>query len=190
MEDIALATIKEILIARGRNNTDFEPVGGSPDETKMYTFDSILIIFSTKTRVTEKELNNFLKFAAENNHTSGILVATPSRPSEMVLNILRNHINDPENPLVQIFELRHLQFDISKHRKVPRHRIITNDEKNEVLKEFNISDSSYLPKIDSQDPMAKWIGARPSDVIEVVGLCESSGLNRRYRLCVADVANA
>jgi DNA-directed RNA polymerase subunit H (RpoH/RPB5) len=58
------------------------------------------------------------------------------------------------------------------------------------MKEFNISDSSYLPKIDSQDPMAKWIGARPSDVIEVVGLCESSGLNRRYRLCVADVANA
>jgi hypothetical protein len=53
-----------------------------------------------------------------------------------------------------------------------------------------IPDSSYLPKIDSQDPMAKWIGARPSDVIEVLGLCESSGLNRRYRLCLADVANA
>jgi DNA-directed RNA polymerase I, II, and III subunit RPABC1 len=190
MEDIALGTIREILLARGRTNTDFEIVGGPLDETKMYTFDSILIIFSTKTRVTERELNNFLKFASENDHTSGILIATPSRPSEAVLNILRNHINDPENPLVQIFELRHLQFDISKHRKVPAHRIITDDEKNAVLKEFNIPDSSYLPKIDSQDPMAKWIGARPSDVIEVLGLCESSGLNRRYRLCVADVANA
>ena len=188
-EEKALSTIKDILNARGIEAEDFEPVAGALDETKMYTFAQVLIIFSTKSRVTERELNNFIGFASENNHTGGILVVSPSRPSEMVLKVLRNHVADRTNPLVQIFELRHLQFDISKHRKVPRHRIITDDERTNMLKDFNISGPTFLPKIDCQDPMAKWIGARPDDVVEVVGLCESSGLNKRFRYCVADVTN-
>jgi DNA-directed RNA polymerases I, II, and III subunit RPABC1 len=189
MEDIALSTIKEILLARGINSEQFQPIGIALDETKMYTFASVLIIFSTKARVTERELNNFLTFASENNHTSGILIVTPTKPSEMVLSVLRTHITDRANPLVQIFELRHLQFDISKHRKVPRHRIISDDERTKMMKVFNINSPKSLPKIDSQDPMAKWIGARPDDVLEVVGLCETSAENKRYRYCVADVTN-
>jgi len=188
-EEKALSTIKDILKNRGVEADSFESVAGSLDETKMYTFAQVLIIFSTKTRVTERELNNFIGFASENNHTGGILVVSPSRPSEMVLKVLRNHVADRTNPLVQIFELRHLQFDISKHRKVPRHRIITDDERTKMLKEFNISGPTFLPKIDCQDPMAKWIEARPDDVLEVNGLCESSGLNKRFRYCVADVTN-
>ena len=61
MEEVALKTLKEILLGRGRPNEEFEIVGGALDETKMYTYDSLLIIFSTKTRVTEREFNNFLE---------------------------------------------------------------------------------------------------------------------------------
>jgi DNA-directed RNA polymerase subunit H (RpoH/RPB5) len=176
MEEVALKTLKEILLGRGRPNEEFEIVGGALDETKMYTYDSLLIIFSTKTRVTEREFNNFLEFAHDNNHNSGIIIISPSIPSENVLTVLRNHINEIENPLVQIFEIRHLQFDISKHRKVPKHRIISDAEKVSIL-------------IDSQDAMAKWIGCRPGDIVEITGLCDSTGENKRYRFCVADVTN-
>jgi DNA-directed RNA polymerase subunit H (RpoH/RPB5) len=188
MEDTVLNTLKSMLTMRGLSG-EFESLGSPLDETKMYTFDSLLIIFSTKTRVTEKEFNNFLTFADENSYNSGILVTSPSRPSESVLTVLRNHVSKRENPLVQIFEIRHLQFDISKHRLVPKHRIITDAEQTAMLKEFNITTPTALPKIDCQDPMAKWIGARPGDVLEIMGLCESSGENRRYRYCVADVTN-
>jgi DNA-directed RNA polymerase I, II, and III subunit RPABC1 len=188
MEDTVLATLKSMLTARGLVG-EFETLGNPLDETKMYTFADLLVIFSTKTRVTEKELNNFLNFASDNSYTSGILIGSPSRPSESVLTVLRNHIQNRENPLVQIFEMRHLQFDISKHRLVPKHRIITDQERDDMMKEFNITSPTSLPKIDSQDPMAKWIGARPGNVIEVLGLCESSGDNRRYRYCVAHVTN-
>jgi DNA-directed RNA polymerase subunit H (RpoH/RPB5) len=189
MEDVALKTLKEIFLARGRADTEFEPVGGALDETKTYTYDTLLVIFSTKTRVTEKEFKTFLGFADENNHKSGIIIISPSIPSENVLGVLRNHISDPANPLVQIFEIRHLQFDISKHRKVPKHRILSDTEKVAVLKEFNVQDPKLLPKIDSQDAMAKWIGARPTDLVEITGMCEASAQNKRYRFCVADVTN-
>ena len=184
MEERSLATLKSILTARGFADSTFEPLANILDETRMFTYEDNLVIFSEKTRVTEKEFNNFVAYADENGYSDCVIIITPTKPSEKVLSVLRSYIADHANRLVQIFEIRHLQLDIAKHRKVPRHRIISADEKGVVMKEFNISDPSMFPKIDCQDPMAKWIGARPDDIVEVGGMCESSGTYRRYRLCV------
>jgi DNA-directed RNA polymerase subunit H (RpoH/RPB5) len=188
-EEIALSTLQEMLTSRGLMAEKFELVPTNMDGTKMYSFAGILIIFSTKTRVSEKELNNFLSFAAENNFASGIIIVSPSRPSESVMKVLIGHNADRENVYVQIFDIRSLGFNISKHRKVPQHRICKENEKPEIIKNYNLKSLEQMPKILSQDAMAKFIGARPGDVVEVVGLCETSADNLRYRYCVAEGIN-
>lgn len=189
MEERALSTLTEILIARGFKAEKFDSIGSSIDETKMYTFGGMLVIFSTKARVTERDLTTFIEFSKENNHSNGLIIVSMSRPSEAVLATLRTHISSREVPLVQIFELRHLQFNISKHVKVPYHRLVTSQELPDILKACNVDKPSLFRKIDSQDAMAKWIGARPGDVLEVKGMCETSAENKRYLYCVADVTN-
>ena len=188
-EEIALSTLQEMLTSRGLVSEKFEIVPTNMDGTKMYSFAGILIIFSTKTRVSEKELNNFLSFAAENNFTSGIVIVSPSRPSESVMKVLIGHNAQRDNVYVQIFDIRSLGFNISKHRKVPRHRIVKENEKPEIIKSYNLKSIDQIPKILSQDAMAKFIGARPGDVVEVMGLCETSADNLRYRYCVAEGIN-
>jgi hypothetical protein len=126
-EEIALSTIQEMMTSRGLTADKFEVVPSTLDGTKMYSFVGVLIIFSTKTRVSEKELNNFLSFAAENNFTSSIVIVSPSRPSESVMKVLINHNADRDNVYVQIFDIRSLGFNISKHRKVPHHRILKGE---------------------------------------------------------------
>jgi hypothetical protein len=37
--------------------------------------------------------------------------------------------------------------------------------------------------------MARWVGARPGDVLEVTGMCEVSVENKRYLFCIANVVN-
>lgn len=187
MEERPLQTIKSMLKGRGITADEFESVGNPLDETKMYTFGGVLIIFSEKTRITEKELNNFFTFASENNYTAGMLIVSTTKPSEKVLEVLRTYITARENPLAQIFFISHLNFDISQHRKVPKHRIMTDDEVQSMMKQFNVKTLSNLPKIDCQDAMAKWIGARPGDVVEVSGICVASGENKRYRYCMSNV---
>jgi DNA-directed RNA polymerase subunit H (RpoH/RPB5) len=189
MEERALATLTEILTARGFKGERFDSIGSSIDETKMYTFGGMLVIISTKARVSERDLMTFIEFSKENNHTNGIIIVSMSRPSDTVLASLRNYISNREVPLVQIFELRHLQFNISKHVKVPKHRLVTDQELPGILQACNIDKPSLFRKIDSQDPMAKWIGVRPGDVIEVTGMCETSAENKRYLFCMADVTN-
>jgi DNA-directed RNA polymerase subunit H (RpoH/RPB5) len=190
METRALETLKTILKYRGIEDIRYESVAEPLGDTHMYVYGGVLIVFSQKARVSDKDLFNIGEFAENNGYNNGIIIVSDSRPSAAVLTSLRRYIANPDTKLVQIFELRHLQFDISQHRKVPKHRIIQRDELEAVLKEFHASGPEQFPKIDSQDAMAKWIGARPGDVIEVLGLCEASGNNRRYRLCVEDVTNA
>lgn len=188
-EQRALITLKAVLEKRGFKGEKFETIGQALDETKMYSLDGMLIIFSMKSRVSERDLQSYIEYSKENRYGAGIIVVTYTKPSEATLAFLRLYISDRQNPLVQIFEIRHLQFDISKHRKVPAHRIISDEERTEMMKEFHVKDPIMLPKIDSQDAMARWIGARPGDVIEVIGMCETSVDNRRYRYCLADVIN-
>jgi DNA-directed RNA polymerase subunit H len=189
MEARALETLKTIFKYRGIEDIRYESVTAPLADTHMYVYGGVLVVFSEKARVSDKDLSNIIEFADSNGYNNGSVIVSDAHPSAAVLTRLRRHIADPEHKLVQIFELRHLQFDISQHRKVPKHRILMSDELESILKEFHASSPEQFPKIDCQDPMAKWIGARPGNVIEVLGLCESSGNNRRYRLCVEDVTN-
>jgi len=189
MEEKALQTLKEMFESRGVTAEKFDPVGTPLADTKMYVYGGLLVIFSTKTRVTEKELNNCIDYAKEQSHTTGTIIVSPARASDTVLSALRVHISNPENPLVQLFEIRHLQFNISKHVKVPKHRLLLSTEIPEILKQTNALNPSMFRKIDSQDPMARWVGARPGDLLEVTGMCESSVENKRYLFCMADVTN-
>ena len=190
METRAKETLKIILKNRGVEDSVFDPVGAPVEESHMFVYGGVLIVFSEKTRVTEREFNRFLEFATENGHTNGMIIVSDSRPSESVLASVRKYVADREHPLVQMFELRHLQFDISAHRKVPKHRILLKNELEAVLKQYHADSASLFPRIDCQDPMAKWIGSRPGDVLEVTGLCGASGDNRRYRVCVESAADA
>jgi DNA-directed RNA polymerase subunit H (RpoH/RPB5) len=189
MEESALATLKVILTERGIKGNNFDSLSSNLDDTKVYTFGGILIIFSTKARISEKDLNVFIDYASENSYSSGTIVVGLSHLSEAVIMALRNHVNQKDVPLLQVFEIRHLQLLYGHHVKVPKHRIVANNEIEDILKATNAKDPSVFRKIDSQDPMAKWVGARPGDILEVTGMCETSAENKRYLFCMADVTN-
>ena len=147
----------------------------------MYKYASILIVFSTKTRVGNSELTAFIKFAEENGYNAGIIIISHTTISESVQNSLVRNISEKGNQLVQIFEIRKLQFNISKHRKVPHHKLLSDAEKAEIVKLY---EPDKMPKILCQDEMAKFVGARPGDIVEVTGMCQTSVDNKRWRYCV------
>lgn len=187
--DREFETLKTMLNSRGYTAQDFESLGSPLDETRMYTFDGVLIIFSSKTRVTEKEFNIFIEFSEENNYKSGLIIVSPNEPPESVMNLLCAHIENREHPLVQIFTNQKLLFGdvLVKHKiySIP-HKLLTDEEKNELTKKFPNPEKTF-PSIWCQDPQAKWIGARPGDIIEISGWCPASGINTHWRFCVTNI---
>jgi DNA-directed RNA polymerase subunit H (RpoH/RPB5) len=187
MEEKALVTLKAMIEARGLKVGDPEPLASVLDETSMYKIGDVLIIFSDKSRINEANLSSYIKFSSENGYTNGTIVVSLIPCSEKIVNIVRSYISKKENPLLQIFDILRLQTDISKHRKFIPHRILKQQEVSLFEKKFNVTKPhEQLGWIDSQDAAAKWVGARPGDIVEVIRFSESAGDARSWRYCVAN----
>ncbi|MAH42484.1 DNA-directed RNA polymerase subunit H [archaeon] len=59
-----------------------------------------------------------------------------------------------------------IKIDVFSNHLVPKHEVITEKEKRELLKKYNIS-SKQLPSILKSDPTVKALGAKPGDVIRI-----------------------
>lgn len=75
------------------------------------------------------------------------------------------------------------EFSIFKHRLVPKHRIMKEGERQELLEKYSIT-LNQLPRIRVRDPAAMAIGARVGDVLEITRKSLTSGETKYYRVVV------
>lgn len=66
------------------------------------------------------------------------------------------------------------------HILVPKHRILSEEEKNQLLEKYNVS-TLKLPFILSSDVMVKQIKAKVGDIIEISRKSKTAGETKYYR---------
>jgi DNA-directed RNA polymerase subunit H len=74
-------------------------------------------------------------------------------------------------------------FQPVEHVLVPKHRILSEEEKNQLLEKYNIS-TLKLPFILSSDVLVKQIKARVGDMIEISRKSKTAGETKYYRYVV------
>jgi len=75
------------------------------------------------------------------------------------------------------------QLNIMNHELVPLHIIISEKEKKELLKKYNIL-QSQLPKILDTDTVSIFIGAKPGQVVKIIRDSHTAKEAVSYRLVV------
>lgn len=70
-----------------------------------------------------------------------------------------------------------------EHELVPKHEVLSREEKEEVLKKFNVT-KEELPKILSSDPILEHIKAKTGDVIRITRESQTAGEALYYRAVV------
>ena len=75
------------------------------------------------------------------------------------------------------------RFDIMGHDLVPQHTIISEEEKKELFKKYDIT-ADQLPKILDTDPVSKSIGAKPGQFIKVIRKSRTAKEAVAYRFVV------
>ena len=73
--------------------------------------------------------------------------------------------------------------DVTQHELVPEHRLLGEDEAEDVLAEYDVKRTN-LPKIKRKDPAAPE-DAEPGDVVEIVRDSRTTDRAVVYRLVVA-----
>lgn len=78
------------------------------------------------------------------------------------------------------------ELNVLKHELVPKQIILKDEEKKELLEKLNII-PPQLPKIFTNDPVVKSIGAKEGDIIKIIRDSPTAGVTTYYRVVVKKV---
>ena len=76
-------------------------------------------------------------------------------------------------------------FDVSTHRLVPKHELLSDDQKQHLLEQYNIV-LAALPEIDNKDPAVMKCKAKIDDVIRITRKSLTAGTTIFYRRVVGN----
>lgn len=85
---------------------------------------------------------------------------------------------------VEFFDIRELQYNVSRHKLVPKHVPIRKEEEIQaVLDRFFVKNRFQLPLILTSDPMAAYLALKPGQLVRIVRPSPSVGQTIVYRCC-------
>lgn len=83
---------------------------------------------------------------------------------------------------VELFHITDLLVNITKHALKPKHRLLTDDEKQRLLKKFSVEEKQ-LPRMLQRDAIARYFGLEKGQVVKVTYSGEITESHVTYR-CV------
>lgn len=111
-----------------------------------------------------------------------LMIVIKDEPNDTMMENIKD-IWVSENIYVSLLNIKRLQFNILKHNLVPKHTLLTLDEKEQFMKKFNIMDKSQIPDISFFSPVSIVLGIRPDDVVKIERHSRTAIQADFYRIC-------
>lgn len=96
--------------------------------------------------------------------------------------LAQNYLN--KNRFIQIFWLNSLLFDITESELTPTYKILTQEEKQNVLDKYHITEDK-IENVLFTDPLANFYGVKIGNMVQAKEVSETNGFYIFYKLCVA-----
>jgi DNA-directed RNA polymerase I, II, and III subunit RPABC1 len=139
----------------------------------------IWVEFLPDNSVGIKQMRSFAQHLASNMFHTGILV-TNVNITPAALKIIPAVANETK---IECFVEQDLLVNITHHDLVPKHVLLSKEEKTKLLQRYRLKDTQ-LPRIQLGDPVARYFGLRRGQVVKIIRKSETAGRYASYRLCV------
>ncbi|KAH0676619.1 hypothetical protein KY285_024420 [Solanum tuberosum] len=152
----------EILKAK-RNN----------DEKKIYVF------FPEGAKVGVKEMRPYAERLRQEEISQAIFVVQQKLTPKS-----HQFISEVSTMLhLEVFQEAELVVNVKDHAIVPEHQPLTNEEKKSLLERYTVKESQ-LPRIQFNDPIAKYYGLKRGQIVKIIRPSETAGRYVTYRYVV------
>lgn len=125
-----------------------------------------------------KDIKTFAQLLSEKNYYTGIFV-TNAAPTPAALKIVPSLLPT----VMEIFREEDLLVNISRHELVPKHILLSAEEKKGLLERYRLKETQ-LPRIRVDDPMARYLGLRRGQVVKIIRKSETAGRYASYRWAI------
>lgn len=125
-------------------------------------------------------------FEVENilNKNDDLIIIINEEPNDNLVSKLK-FIYDSEGIFIVIHNISRLQFNILHHDLVPKSRILSEDEKSDIMKKFHIlNEKEQMPEISRFDPVSLALCVRPGNIVEFQRKSINSITSLYYRICI------
>merc|ERR1712087_487139 len=85
---------------------------------------------------------------------------------------------------VECFKQSELMINITKHKLVPKHEILSEQDKRKLLEKYKLNSPAQLPRIQKDDPISRYFGAHKGQVFKITRKSETAGRYVTYRIVV------
>ena len=154
------------------------PRPGQSAEDVAAQIGTVHVEFHPGPNVGIKDIKQFAQLLAEKNYYTGIFV-TQAAPTASALKIIPSLLPT----IMEIFREEDLLVNISRHELVPKHILLSPEEKKGLLERYRLKETQ-LPRIRVDDPMARYLGLRRGQVVKIIRKSETAGRYASYRWAI------
>eukprot|EP00002_Diphylleia_rotans_P004323 TRINITY_DN13149_c0_g1_i1.p1 TRINITY_DN13149_c0_g1~~TRINITY_DN13149_c0_g1_i1.p1 ORF type:complete len:210 (+),score=58.65 TRINITY_DN13149_c0_g1_i1:49-678(+) len=136
-------------------------------------------VFFPEDAKVKSELVNLLVERMKKNEVKTAILVVQQKLTSISMRQLEKH----PDLRFEVFVEDELVVNITRHEFVPTHIPLNAEKKKELLERYKLKESQ-LPRIRKDDPVAKYFGLQPQDVVKIIRKSETAGRYVTYRLVV------
>lgn len=171
--DVLKVNFDDIKVPINLNDFQLELRNAADTETTLVKF--------TLVKFEKSQLAELVKYAQTLDKQGPVnIIVVLSKLSSTMLNIGNSMATD--KIFIELWNIIQLEFNPIKSHFVPQHRIMDSNEVDEIMKTYNIKQKKLMAKIEKNDPIARYYGARSGQVFEITRMNENVGKSLFYRV--------
>lgn len=156
-------------------NAKHTPLPSKSDPDPAPLCGTIWVEFAKTASLGIKQMRDFAQHIQANNFKTGILI-TQAALTPAALKIVP--VVHPS--VIEPFLESDLLVNITHHELVPKHVLLSAEEKKKLLERYRLKESQ-LPRIQVGDPVARYLGLKRGHVVKIIRKSETAGRYASYR---------
>ncbi|GAM29299.1 hypothetical protein SAMD00019534_124750, partial [Acytostelium subglobosum LB1] len=148
--------------------------------------DKIFIFFPKDPKVGLGPIKEYVKKMKDLSVSRAIIVVQQAMTpfaKQALAEVSQNRDEESKKMILEHFNEAELLVNITHHQLVPKHILLTKEEKHELLTRYKMKETQ-LPRIQINDPVSRYFGLQRGNVVKIVRPSETAGRYITYRLVV------
>jgi DNA-directed RNA polymerase I, II, and III subunit RPABC1 len=141
--------------------------------------ERIMACFDPIDRLDTKTVQSLVKKMEDSAVPRMVLVGNNGIATPSGLRVLESYKS--LGSWIEFFEFDEVVINITEHELVPKHEPLSEKEKAEVLSRYSVKETQ-LPRILRTDPVAKYLGVKPGQILKITRKSDTAGTYVTYRL--------